>query len=249
MIDTHAHLDALDEPGAAVARAREAGVTRVITIGTGIDSCRAALAIAEAERRRLRGARDRPAPGGDRGGGARRRAARAARRPSGGRRGRDGPRLSLRRRDEGRAAPLFEAQLGARATSSGSRSSSTRARRTTTPQSILARARRHGRHALLLGAGAARGGLERGWYVSFAGNVTYPKAAELREAAAAVPADRILAETDSPYLVAAAAAGQAERAGARRPHGGRARRRPRRGRRRARGADRRQRDAPRSRLP
>jgi len=42
--------------------------------------------------------------------------------------------------------------------------------------------------------------LERGWYVSFAGNVTYPKAPELREAAARVPRDRILAETDSPYL-------------------------------------------------
>ena len=42
--------------------------------------------------------------------------------------------------------------------------------------------------------------LERGYYVSFAGNVTYPRAAELREAAARVPTDRILAETDSPYL-------------------------------------------------
>jgi TatD DNase family protein len=42
--------------------------------------------------------------------------------------------------------------------------------------------------------------LERGWYVSFAGNVTYPKAEDLRAAAAAVPADRILAETDAPYL-------------------------------------------------
>jgi TatD DNase family protein len=38
------------------------------------------------------------------------------------------------------------------------------------------------------------------WYVSFAGNVTYPKASELRWAAAQVPADRVLAETDSPYL-------------------------------------------------
>lgn len=42
--------------------------------------------------------------------------------------------------------------------------------------------------------------LENGWYVSFAGNVTYPKAAELRWAAARVPATRLLAETDSPYL-------------------------------------------------
>jgi TatD DNase family protein len=42
--------------------------------------------------------------------------------------------------------------------------------------------------------------LERGYYVSFAGNVTYPKAEDLRSAARAVPADRVLAETDSPYL-------------------------------------------------
>ena len=42
--------------------------------------------------------------------------------------------------------------------------------------------------------------LERGYYLSFAGNVTYPKAEELREAACAVPGERLLAETDSPYL-------------------------------------------------
>src|SRR5207244_13730 len=42
--------------------------------------------------------------------------------------------------------------------------------------------------------------LERGWYVSFAGNVTYPKAVDLRLAATQVPRERLLAETDSPYL-------------------------------------------------
>ena len=42
--------------------------------------------------------------------------------------------------------------------------------------------------------------LERGYYVSFAGNVTYPKAVELRLVAGQVPAERLLAETDSPYL-------------------------------------------------
>jgi len=42
--------------------------------------------------------------------------------------------------------------------------------------------------------------LEHGWYCSFAGNVTYPKAADLRAAAAEVSRDRLLAETDSPYL-------------------------------------------------
>ncbi|HEX4527073.1 MAG TPA: TatD family hydrolase [Gaiellaceae bacterium] len=42
--------------------------------------------------------------------------------------------------------------------------------------------------------------LARGWYVSFAGNVTYKNAYDLRAAARRVPADKLLAETDSPYL-------------------------------------------------
>ena len=42
--------------------------------------------------------------------------------------------------------------------------------------------------------------LDRGYYVSFAGNVTYPNAYDLRAAARAIPHDRLLAETDSPYL-------------------------------------------------
>jgi TatD DNase family protein len=41
---------------------------------------------------------------------------------------------------------------------------------------------------------------ERGWYCSFAGNVTYPRSEALREAAAQVPEDRILVETDAPFL-------------------------------------------------
>ena len=46
----------------------------------------------------------------------------------------------------------------------------------------------------------AAGCAERGWFLSFAGNVTYPKNGHLREAAAAVPLDRVLVETDSPFL-------------------------------------------------
>jgi TatD DNase family protein len=41
---------------------------------------------------------------------------------------------------------------------------------------------------------------ERGWYVSFAGNVTYPSATALADAARRVPAELLLLETDSPYL-------------------------------------------------
>jgi TatD DNase family protein len=39
-----------------------------------------------------------------------------------------------------------------------------------------------------------------GWWISFAGNVTYPKAEELADAAPRVPDDRLLVETDAPYL-------------------------------------------------
>jgi TatD DNase family protein len=42
--------------------------------------------------------------------------------------------------------------------------------------------------------------LDMGYYISFAGNITYPSAAPLRDVASRVPTDRILAETDSPYL-------------------------------------------------
>ena len=42
--------------------------------------------------------------------------------------------------------------------------------------------------------------VEQGWWISFAGNVTYPKAADLAAAAARVPAERLLVETDAPYL-------------------------------------------------
>lgn len=41
---------------------------------------------------------------------------------------------------------------------------------------------------------------ERGWYCSFAGHTTYPGSDDLREAAANVPAELILVETDAPYL-------------------------------------------------
>ena len=41
---------------------------------------------------------------------------------------------------------------------------------------------------------------ERGWYCSFAGNATYPSAKDLLFAAAKVPEDRLLVETDAPYL-------------------------------------------------
>ncbi len=46
----------------------------------------------------------------------------------------------------------------------------------------------------------ARRALDIGFYLSFAGIVTFPKAGDLRDAARIVPSDRLLIETDSPYL-------------------------------------------------
>jgi TatD DNase family protein len=55
-------------------------------------------------------------------------------------------------------------------------------------------------HCFSAGPDWAGRAAERGWYCSFAGNLTYPKAVRIREAAAIVPQDRLLVETDSPFL-------------------------------------------------
>jgi TatD DNase family protein len=199
VIDTHAHLDALDEPGAAVARAHEASVTRVITIGTGIESCSAALGIAEEHDGVFAalGIDPHQAAGGE--------AERVhelrellghSKAVAVGETGLDYHYGSETRVEQRR---LFEAQLGL-------------ARDLGLPVVIHTREANDDTASILGGhdgtvvmhcfsePGLLAAGLVAGWYFSFAGNVTYPKAAELREAAAQIPADRILAETDSPYL-------------------------------------------------
>jgi len=48
--------------------------------------------------------------------------------------------------------------------------------------------------------GQAKRALDMGFMISFAGNLTFPKAQQIRDAALAVPLDRMLIETDCPYL-------------------------------------------------
>jgi TatD DNase family protein len=55
-------------------------------------------------------------------------------------------------------------------------------------------------HCFSSGAGLARQALELGFYLSMSGIATFPKSQELRDIFAAAPLDRILLETDSPYL-------------------------------------------------
>ena len=55
-------------------------------------------------------------------------------------------------------------------------------------------------HCFSSGPALARTGVELGGYVSFSGILTFPKSEELREIAKTIPHDRLLVETDAPYL-------------------------------------------------
>lgn len=63
-------------------------------------------------------------------------------------------------------------------------------------------------HCFGAGSEQARRSLDLGFLISFAGNLTYPKAAAMREVAAVVPDDRLLIETDAPFLAPVPLRGQ-----------------------------------------
>ncbi len=58
-------------------------------------------------------------------------------------------------------------------------------------------------HRFSSGRGLAEAAIAMGGYVSFSGILTFPKSTELREIARDMPEDRILVETDAPYLAPA----------------------------------------------
>jgi len=200
MTDTHAHLDACADPAEeVVARARAAGVDRIVAVGSGLDSCRATLAIAHRERGVWAALGIHPHQAGDA----------------------DAGRLDELRElfaDE-RAVAVGETGLDFyRDYAPRDRQRDLFARQLELAAALGKTVVVHTREADEETAAALEAfdgtvvlhcfsspellpiALERGYYVSFAGNVTYPKAEELREAARRVPADRLLVETDSPYL-------------------------------------------------
>lgn len=200
MIDTHAHLDACaDPPGALVARARAAGVERIVAVGSGIESCRAALAVAEREPGVFAALGIHPHQAG--GHEAERldelrELLASPRAVAVGETGLDFYRDYAPREAQLR---LFRAELALAAELGRSVVVHTRAAEAATAAALDGFP-----HTVVLHCFSTPGllplALERGWYVSFAGNVTYPRASDLRAAATLVPADRLLAETDSPYL-------------------------------------------------
>lgn len=199
MIDTHAHLDACEAPDDVIERAREAGITRIVTIGTGIESSRAALALAE----RHDGVY--AALGVDPHQAAGRDATRLdelrelllhPKAVAVGETGLDNARQFASPDDQRR---LFDAQL---ALADGLALPVVIHSRDAVDDTVAALSGFDGTVILhcFSSPGLLPHALERGHYVSFAGNVTYPKATDLREAAAEVPENRLLVETDSPYL-------------------------------------------------
>jgi TatD DNase family protein len=200
VIDTHAHLDGCGEPPAfLVERARAVGVTRIVTVGTGIASCRAALAIAEAEEGVSAALGIDPHhAGGDE---AERieELVELLAHPSVVAVGETGLDYfhDLAPRSAQRA--LFDRQLDVAASSGLPVVIHTREADVDTAAALADFPGTVILHCFSV-PGLLETAIERRYYISFAGNVTYPKATALRESAALVPADRILAETDSPYL-------------------------------------------------
>jgi TatD DNase family protein len=201
VIDTHAHLDALKDAPQALARARAAGVGRVITIGTTLASCRAVLELAEREEGVFVSAGLHPHEAGTATSADVEELAALLEHPRTVAVGETGLDHFRDYAPHDRQLELFEAQARLAVEAGKALVVHTRAADDDTLAVLtgLPEATRVVLHCFsslrLLGPA-----LERGWYVSFAGNVTYPKATELRTAAARVPADRILAETDSPFL-------------------------------------------------
>ncbi|MDX6408079.1 MAG: TatD DNase family protein [Gaiellaceae bacterium] len=198
MIDTHAHLDALDDPADAVARAGEAGVTRIVTIGTDPTSWAEMLPIVEHHEGvyGVAGVHPHAAESGA----DLETLERLLSHPKVVALGEIG--LDYYRDYAPREAQtkLFIYQLGL-------------AKRARLPVVIHNRAADEDMIAILRqwfdgtvvmhcfsSPPLLAEAVERGWYVSFAGNVTYANADDLRAAARAVPAELILAETDCPYL-------------------------------------------------
>jgi TatD DNase family protein len=202
VIDSHTHLYLCDEPDAElVERAVAAGVTRMLTIGTNGDSCRAALAAADAfpQVYAAIGRHPNEARGFDDADLAELQALAAHPRCIAvGETGLDYYREDTPKEDQKRA---FSAQIAL-------------ARTNGLPLTIHTRNAEEDTLAQL--AEEAQGlsvvihcfsmpdrldeCVERGYMISFAGNVTYKSAADLAEAARHVPAERLLVETDAPYL-------------------------------------------------
>jgi TatD DNase family protein len=202
VIDSHTHLDRGPAPEAElVAEARAAGVTRILAIGMDSPSCRAALAAADAHPEVFAAVGRHPneATGYDEAITAELREFAAHPRCRAiGETGLDDFRDYAPRADQERA---FAAQIALAHETGKPLVIHTRAAEDDTIATLVrdAAGLQVVLHCFSM-PGRLDECLDHGWWISFAGNVTYPKAADLAEAAERVPLERLLVETDAPYL-------------------------------------------------
>ncbi|MGA2927542.1 MAG: TatD family hydrolase [Solirubrobacteraceae bacterium] len=203
MIDSHTHLDACEPADALlVAEAAQAGVTRIVTVGMTGASCRAALAAAEDFPQVLAaiGRHPNEAAGFDDADLAELQALAAHPKCVAiGETGLDYYRDYAPRTDQERA---FRAQIELARACAKPLVIHTRGADDDTLAILDAEASgvRVILHCFSMPDRIDQCLAHPDWWISFAGNVTYPKAAGLRGAALRVPAARLLVETDAPYL-------------------------------------------------
>jgi TatD DNase family protein len=203
MIDSHTHLDACEPSNAElVAAAEAAGVTRIVTVGTDGASCRAALAAAEDFPQVFAAIGRHPgeATGFDDADFAELEALASHERCVAiGETGLDYYRDYAPRDDQRRA---FEAQIELARSTGKPLVIHTRSADDDTLELLDAHAGglRVILHCFSMAAGIEECLAHEDWWLSFAGNSTYPRADDLRAAALRVPAQRLLVETDAPYL-------------------------------------------------
>jgi TatD DNase family protein len=202
VIDSHTHLDSCPPPNDELVRAAtESGVRRILTVGMDSESCRTALAAAEAfpEVFAAIGRHPNHATGFDDAGLAEIEELAGHPRCSAiGESGLDYYRDYAPRADQERA---FHAQIDLARATGKPLVIHTRAAEDDTIDTLRARAEGV---AVIMHCFSMPGRLDEcldaGWWISFAGNVTYPKAQDLAAAAEQVPDERLLVETDAPYL-------------------------------------------------
>jgi TatD DNase family protein len=202
VIDSHTHLDSTPgEVADIVARAREAGVTRMLTIGTDPDSNEAALEAAAAHPEVFAAVGHHPNSAGSFDDSAARRLRTFASRPGCRAIGETGldyyrDRATPEVQEHAFAAQIelareFELPLVIHTRAAEEETIATLARQAQGIEVIM--------HCFSMPSRLEEC-LANGWWISFAGNVTYPKAYDLAWAAETVPLDRLLVETDAPYL-------------------------------------------------
>lgn len=199
MIDTHAHLAALDDPEAVVERAAAAGVTRILTVGTDAEDWQRNIALAEAHAGVFAILGIHPNSAGEAAADDLEKLRGALAHPKAVAVGETGLDWFRDYAPADVQKTLFAQQLGLAAELGKPVVIHTRA---ADDDTLTALADHDGTVVLhcFSSPHMLPTALERGWYVSFAGNASFPKAVDLRLAATQVPTDRILAETDSPYL-------------------------------------------------